>query len=71
MILNLLKATLSIKQLQEAEDAFHKHRATIEPSQQDLEDHLERAAYEASTFASIPLSSHYQVMKLYNGFEKD
>merc|ERR1711973_763923 len=50
----------------EAEDAFHKHMATIQPSEQDIKDTLEKAELEASVMAPIPISDHYDILNRYN-----
>jgi len=55
----------------EAEDAFHRYMTSIQPSETDIKDMLERAELEATSLGPIPISDHYDVINRYNTFEKD
>jgi len=56
----------------EAEDAFHKHMSKIQPSEMDVKHQLAKAELENTSWAPIPISSHYDVVKtMGNSFEKE
>ena len=56
---------------QEAEDAFHKWRASTEPSEQDVKDQIEKAYIEGTAYKPIPMRNHYDTLNYSNKFEKD
>jgi len=55
----------------EAEDAFHKWRASTEPSEQDVKDRIEKAYIEGTAYKPIPMRNHYDTLNYSNKFEKD
>lgn len=55
----------------DAEDAFHRARAATEPSEADVQAKLEKASLENQEMRPIPMRDHYEVMELYNTFERD
>jgi len=55
----------------EAEDAFHKWRASTEPSEQDVKDQIEKAFIEHTVYKPIPMRNHYDTLNFSNKFEKD